>query len=1100
MNGEKEYKEAFYNADGKNANIASICRQHGAVIVMRAPDTHSGIHNANNAAQRMQETTTDLPYTDAITGSKYTVTNNGLNGMIGNSGIAVVYNKTMMESMPYAISPSYGTAAGSMEIKMTATDANYTVQYRYSNNIEFKGKTEHVSTDYKNSKGNYVYNPPSKWYHHRAYNADWSDVTTYAVSSTGTTLKISYDDYYDDNGTKVDGLYDYSVSKSGRRVSKSKVPLATVYVQMRAVNKTTGAVVLSPVHSFNLYATKNSGRIYSHVLMFHFPEGVDPHKVRIDAWNDNGGQILPLTPLGGDTLAAVPLNDDGTMVTNEEQLEDAEKYKRAKFVRPVDKVYEPNTSSGYVYSSESNYLSMCGGQAGFLYKDYDGMGYKSVSKYDRGKGESFNDVTFRGATRISRYSIGIPGTHLDNIKFRLSYEHPYGYTQQLEVMTLNGSADGFYSIRVDDERNLSIGPELYMVGDAIYDNCNKTYVTRGQYALTRGLDAKTTQLDYDPNASRRLSVGNKHVEVFTYSGEFIHGKNFRFGTPFDFQTNYVEEKDSTNTPFKVYLRPVTMTAHIAISGNSTWSMDVGGYDAVYSGSSTTETESANSFWKLPAPDYRGSIEDETTTSTNNTTNDNLTWSLPSGYYTLSLYREITDQDTTVYYTVTRPTIKFNNPNGSSVEKITEDTRKVYSTPVNMDMPNGYNTTDSNSDLYFQTDIPHVGQAGYRGAKIVIDTNNPNASSAFKLDPFILEGQDASSANSNVTDYASFYPETGRYRVIYHMGHSIEKAVTGKESYTGPLTAAQVDALTEQQKAERAANMTAPTAEYMLGFACRYYTKDQIDARDLNGNDLSGCWTSYSDGLPRLKPSELKAYYVSGYTREKGADVPSAFFLTELKTDTLPANTGLILRYSFDLSTESNNINSEHFDYKEGSTNWIYLTPVSSTKEYVTHQAGTNFAQPFIACDPTVTPTKDNKWLQPADTRTGSGYKNYWLSIGPRTGKASFNGVGYKKQNYELRKCFISIPDDDSTNGSASGDVTFSAKPRMASASDGTKYEVVRTAPVDVVFGDDHGTATGISRVTVDGQTDKTAYNLSGQRVSKPHQGVYIIGGKKVIVK
>lgn len=504
MNGEKEYKEAFYNADGKNANIASICRQHGAVIVMRAPDTHSGIHNANNAAQRMQETTTDLPYTDAITGSKYTVTNNGLNGMIGNSGIAVVYNKTMMESMPYAISPSYGTAAGSMEIKMTATDADYTVQYRYSNNIEFKGKTEHVSTDYKNSKGNYVYNPPSKWYHHRANNADWSDVTTYAVSSTGTTLKISYDDYYDDNGTKVDGLYDYSVSKSGRRVSKSKVPLATVYVQMRAVNKTTGAVVLSPVHSFNLYATKNSGRIYSHVLMFHFPEGVDPHKVRIDAWNDNGGQILPLTPLGGDTLAAVPLNDDGTMVTNEEQLEDAEKYKRAKFVRPVDKMYEPKTNTSGTVSSngESVYLSMCGSNAA-TYIDYDGTGYKSVASYDRGKGISFNDVTFRGATRISRYTVGLPGIHLDDVKFRLSYEHPYGYTQQLEVMALNGSEDGFYSVRVDDERNLSIGPEIFMVGDAIYDNNNTKYITRGQYALTRGFDAETTQLDYDPNASRR---------------------------------------------------------------------------------------------------------------------------------------------------------------------------------------------------------------------------------------------------------------------------------------------------------------------------------------------------------------------------------------------------------------------------------------------------------------------------------------------------------------------------------------------------------------------------------------------------------------------
>lgn len=46
------------------------------------------------------------------------------------------------------------------------------------------------------------------------------------------------------------------------------------------------------------------------------------------------------------------------------------------------------------------------------------------------------------------------------------------------------------------------------------------------------------------------------------------------------------------------------------------------------------------------------------------------------------------------------------------------------------------------------------------------------------------------------------------------------------------------------------------------------------------------------------------------------------------------------------------------------------------------------------------------------------------------------------------------------------------------------------------------TPTGISSVTTDEENvkDKTVYNLNGQRVDKPSRGVYIVNGKKVIIR
>lgn len=54
------------------------------------------------------------------------------------------------------------------------------------------------------------------------------------------------------------------------------------------------------------------------------------------------------------------------------------------------------------------------------------------------------------------------------------------------------------------------------------------------------------------------------------------------------------------------------------------------------------------------------------------------------------------------------------------------------------------------------------------------------------------------------------------------------------------------------------------------------------------------------------------------------------------------------------------------------------------------------------------------------------------------------------------------------------------------------------APSRVVF--DFGDVTGIQKISAQGQNDRIYYDLSGRRVEKPSKGVFIVNGKKVIIK
>jgi len=66
---------------------------------------------------------------------------------------------------------------------------------------------------------------------------------------------------------------------------------------------------------------------------------------------------------------------------------------------------------------------------------------------------------------------------------------------------------------------------------------------------------------------------------------------------------------------------------------------------------------------------------------------------------------------------------------------------------------------------------------------------------------------------------------------------------------------------------------------------------------------------------------------------------------------------------------------------------------------------------------------------------------------------------------------------------------------------GKAYLNIPSLSRDFVGFDFGGEATAIDAVeSVKQPTDAAVYNLAGQRVSKPARGLYIMNGKKVIIK
>lgn len=1092
LTGEKEYKDAAYNPDGTRIDVASLCRQHGAVLVIRDPYGHPGSHNVDNVNHNLAKGT----YTDQVSGNKFTVTSDKISGELDPSGIAVLYNKDDVEGAAYAVSPVSGQANKDIKVSITnrAPD-KYTVEYQISNNKDFRKGQKGPLGD-----GTYL---------------DYKTYGWQTMKDANATVDVSTSDFSDVK------YYIRKRVRSGNRyiwkyIQLSNPPYSmTLYlkVRYRPATSTSDAdwVSTSTPYSYFLYTGTTDGTLYNNQLYFNLPEGVEPDSLSIYAWSDEAGTKFPLVKSGGDRLQKY-------YSSTEEQ--------QKHWYSPVLNVYNYKTYTvdyGWWIGTDN------------VIKDDQlivMLGTDDVSKIKDGyydpEAESHNDAMAINHNRyVCRYTIGLPNLHFDHVKFRLSYNHPQGYTQQLETVELSAGEDEFFSISQDDEGRLSIGHDIEMVGDAIYDNSTWGYYMdkKGEYneekpnqnwksGFWEGTnDSDPIRLSYEPNESNELSVNGTKAEVFTWTGQMINGKSLRFGERPDFVTSFVpdETKNDTAPAFKRYF----------IAVPTAYKYKVRAADEV----PTTTAIHVIDNWFMYRGLWYGKDDIPKDGETPMETYKDLVWTWPSGYYKVKFYQIFNGEDSVYYMTVSQPSLTYEN-GGTSYQYV----------PNNLSSRNetvsfaGLKTQDNDAasgqtkDPYFYIDLPHVGRAGYKGSDISISNNVDGEPSKFVVPAFTLEGNESKSTSSSETEYPSLYPETGAYRIVYSLGHGNTpitfKAKANKS--TGELKTIV------PLNTDDATKDSAPTAKFMLGFNVMSYTQEELfnfrtpadGGNSGKGTVPAGYWMTYSDGLPRIRPAGVTAYYASGYVR--GNDDPKqpikALYFTKLAGDTLPANTGLMLCIDT-AAMPKVNLGGE-VPGKPGRI-YVYFEPAKVDQDYVWHQTGTNFLMPWIAADEDAKNSSENAWKQYPDVkRPDSKYLNYQFSKGYWHHRVTENGnvidenlygVGfypssyrYPTSNYEVRKAFVSIPRKGVlSDDPGDDDQTFGAK-RYLSASTGSGSDVVATAPVDLIWGDDGGAleqATGITSVLNGrGRADDRIYNLQGQRVSIPHRGVYIRGGKKILIK
>ena len=118
--GEKEY----YVGD-TNSNVAAVCRESGAVIVLGSGGNRQ-VTVTNGGGLTKPGT-----YTDEISGSTWTVTSSTISGTVGDSGIAVIYDQTTPgPSVSASVSDGASFTTDTLDVTFTiknAASATYSV-------------------------------------------------------------------------------------------------------------------------------------------------------------------------------------------------------------------------------------------------------------------------------------------------------------------------------------------------------------------------------------------------------------------------------------------------------------------------------------------------------------------------------------------------------------------------------------------------------------------------------------------------------------------------------------------------------------------------------------------------------------------------------------------------------------------------------------------------------------------------------------------------------------------------------------------------------------------------------------------------------------
>ena len=434
-----------------------------------------------------------------------------------------------------------------------------------------------------------------------------------------------------------------------------------------------------------------------HILYFKIPEQLEDNKderedflnhFKVYSWADQGNQAVVLTLPDGNPMPH-PLTD--------KEIADKKKVS-STWYRPVDLVYDGQAPKGDPSQIESD--------GDTSYSDFVG----NKKEYDPEFGGSYCDVVTYAGQQFYRMTIGTPNFNFNVVNVQCNYKG-----KLLDTWTVDD--DAFFDIQMDSDHRVSVAPLRSIVGDAVYN--------------VGGFEnVKVNFMDYSPKESTTTD------KVYTYTGQFQKGQDFRIVAPIDYQNNYMYAPNDDETCYKKYLKVYQTTQGVQIGG-----------------SSKTSSENKLTF-KSTYTQTQGKYQEAESSSLSA---KNPTFNLPTGLYTIKLHEVTTYNETSglsetvPYYEVMKPKVSVDGTNNTTVSMVVD------------------NETDPK---WWKADITVSDPQAVKGNKIVI--RDVDDSSLFTPLEYQVDTPDG-----DLTGDALYknYSEAGTYRVKHEMGY---KQKSGEE--------------------------------------------------------------------------------------------------------------------------------------------------------------------------------------------------------------------------------------------------------------------------------------------------------------------------------
>ena len=322
-----------------------------------------------------------------------------------------------------------------------------------------------------------------------------------------------------------------------------------------------------------------------------------------------------------------------------------------------------------------------------------------------------------------------------------------------------------------------------------------------------------------------------------------------------------------------------------------------------------------------------------------------------------------------------------------------------------------------------------------------------------------------------------YSMQAYYGVTTIAADGTEKTVAPTASVTVPDNALVLD-ISQLTTVTSVTPNSNPNTVYIVGNS----VPSGLDGKNVVQNGTAATLT-LQDGYGFYTPMAFTATNVT-YTRTftTGADGTNGWSTIVLPFDVAQVKQGDKVIDWFHNSTDTGkHFWVKNFSSEDGSTvNFDYVEQMKADTPYIIAVPGSTWGESWNLTDKPITFYGANATIESGTLASVSG--NQYKFAGTKQAKA-------------VTDCYVM-----NDKGNAFNKTTTTVQPFRAYFSPLTMMSG-QTATASLHIGSEGNNPTGITEMTYDRQETKgAAYNLNGQRVAHPRKGLYIVDGKKVIMK